>query len=268
MVGVLGNLRTSGLHMEIAHWEGARFAPRTWQAKALPVCIGAVKEGGAPIISAVTGGGKAHLLTELGWVANHKIAPEKHVIVVACPTQNLVRQLFEDVKWRMGEDASGMFFADVKQPEKRVIVTCYPSIPRLTKELEKQGRRCVLLICDECHRTEGETIKKAIKLLKPACRIGFTATAYRPDEEETLELWDRIAYRYTLGEAWDDGVLVPPEWHECTNEERKSKDLNKTCLRMMQMHDGPGVVSAFDIADCEQYADTTLGPYCLSLHPW
>ncbi len=235
-------------------WVGSKRTPRAWQAEALPETIDAVKSGRSSIISAVTGSGKSVLITELIWMALKKaINSDRFVIAVSTPTQNLVQQLSDTIAERIGRKLTGQFYGKRKEADRKVIVTCNPSTEKLSAALESQGRRVVLLICDEVHKTEGEKIRAAIDKLNPASRIGFTATAFRADECETLSLWDRVAYQYTLGDAWRDKVLVPftPIPWDGTGDKR---DTDAWCLRQMMRQIGPGVVSSLSIEDCEAYA--------------
>lgn len=235
-------------------WAGAELPPRQWQAHALPVTIESVRSRKNAIISAVTGSGKSWLLTELIWMSLAKLITRDDLcVVVSTPTQDLVKQLSDTIASRIGAKLTGQFYGRKKQADRKVIVTCNPSVEKLTACLAEQGRRVALLICDEVHKTEGEKIREAIALLNPASRIGFTATAFRADESETLSLWDEIAYQYTLGDAWRDGVLVHftpiPYAGELEGTEH-----DQWCLDRMREHNGPGVVSSLSIDDCEAYA--------------
>ena len=235
-------------------WADAEYPPRQWQAHALPVTIDSVRRRKNSIISAVTGSGKSVLLTELVWMALAKLITRDDLcVVVSTPTQDLVKQLSATMAARIGHKLTGQFYGRKKQADRKVIVTCNPSVGKLVEALKTQGKRVALLICDEVHKSEGEQIREAIELLQPAARIGFTATAFRADEGETLSLWDEIAYQYTLGDAWRDKVLVPftpIPWDGVGDD----KDTDGWCLAQMREQPGPGVVSSLSIPDCEGYA--------------
>lgn len=231
-------------------WEGAPLPPRRWQREALPVIIEAIRRREAAIVSAVTGSGKSILIAELIAVALTKLRDDQ-CIVLTTPTQALVRQLADTVAGRVGAARVGVYYGKKKQPARRVIVTCNPSVGKLSAALQ---HRVAFLICDEVHRTEGAAIREAISHLHPACRVGFTATPFRADETETLQLWDTIAYQYMLGDAWRDDVLVPfvpVPW----SGGHAPEDVDQICLDMMHACAGPGVVSALTISDAERYAE-------------
>lgn len=235
-------------------WQGTR-PPRKWQRECLPIAIDAARSGDAAVISAVTGAGKSTLIAELCAMALPMTQERGHRVVVSTPTQSLVSQLSETIAARVGWVNVGQFYGKRKQPERAIVVTCTPSVGNLGEAIK--GTRASLLVCDEAHKTEGGAIKAAIKALRPAARLGFSATPYRADEGETLELWDRVAYQYTLADAWRDGVLVPFEpvhW-----EGKGTANTDQVCLDMARTMTGPGVFSAMTIPDAEGYAQWLTG---------
>lgn len=232
-------------------WEG--LTPRRWQAEALPVAIEAVRRRERAVICATMGAGKSICMAGLCRVALPKAATSDRVIVVSAPSQNLVRQLSETLRQRCGAGNVGVYYGARKQPKRRIVVTCNPSMLNLAADLAATGRRVALWIADECHKTQAPQVLEAVPLLAPAGMIGFTATPYRSTDAEALELWDRVVYRYTLGDALADGVLVP--WRVVNWDGVGSDATDDVCVRMIREHGaGPGVVSALSIADAEAYA--------------
>jgi len=145
-------------------------------------------------------------------------------------------------------------------------VCCYQSLPGLVAELVALGRRVCLFVGDEAHRTECDTIHDAWTQLDPVSAIGVTATPYRADAAETLSLWTEVVYRYTLAEAWRDGVLVPyvhlrmpTSWAREIGDEGEDA-LDRACLRLIREAEtrglawAPMMASAYDIADAEHFA--------------
>lgn len=232
-------------------WTDAALPPRDWQRAALPVVVGAMRQREAAIVSAVTGSGKSILIAELVAVAISGIRDDAR-IVITTPTQALVQQLSATIGTRVGADVVGVYYGKKKQPSRKVIITCNPSTAALRVALG--DARVAFLVCDEVHRTEGDSIKAAIAALRPACRVGFTATPFRADERETLQIWDTIAYQYTLADAWRDRVLVPFEpltW----SGGQDAANVDQICLDMMRDCEGPGVVSALTVSDATKYAE-------------
>jgi len=236
------------------YWNGAPWTPRAWQRAAMPVIVDAVRSGDRTVVSATMGAGKSVLIAELCHASAAKLAG-RSVIVVLTPTQALVRQLAKTIGARLGEGRVGMFYAEAKQLDAEVIVTCNPSAGRLAQALGRMERKVGLVVADECHQTQAERVRLAIEALGCRYAIGFTATPYRSDEAERLELWDRVAYSYGMGDALRDGVLVP--WRLVTWDGQGSADCDDVCLRLMAAECrgiGPGVVSARSIEDAEAFA--------------
>ena len=163
-------------------WANAPWEPRKWQAEALPIAIASLRSGKNPIISAIMGAGKSILLAELVYQALKKLRPG-HKIVVVAPRQNLIRQLSTTIKIRCGADQVGCYYSDEKDLDKAVIVTTFVSAPKIADQI-----KVAMLIGDEVHGTEADHFKNSYEHLDPACAIGFTATPYRSNENESLTL--------------------------------------------------------------------------------
>ena len=250
-------------------WEGAKRPPRKWQAEALPLIIDSLRRGERGVVSVTTGGGKSIALAELVRLALPKTKASGRVIVVSTPTQNLVRQLSGTVVERIGPWDVGMYYADRKDHDRSVIVTCNASLPSLASVLTSAGRRVSLPIADECHSTESETMRAAIPDLKPASQVGFTATPFRSCESQALTGWDKLIYRYTFADALTDGVLVPFFDHVVKWDGDGEADLDAVCIGMIRDRGvGPGIVSATSIVDADAFATKLCeaGISALSIH--
>ena len=236
-------------------WQGARFPPRRWQAEALPLAIDCARRGKRGLISAVMGAGKASVIAELCWIASHK--SDGRAIVVLVPSMALVEQLAATIRERCGARAVGVFYGPKKQADRPIVVCCNPSAPNLALALASLGRRVSLLVIDEAHRSQAETLREVIPLFAAKAQVGLTATPYRSIRAESLELFDEVVYRYPLQEAVLDGVLVPMRYVRIVGEELPPGSVDDVCLDMMRAECadlGPGIVSATSIADAEAYA--------------
>lgn len=232
-------------------WEGCARPPRRWQAEALPLVRSALAAGDAGVVSAVTGAGKSILIAELCRLALAR-SPDLGVLVTT-PTRALVRQLSATIEARVGAGKVGRFYTGSKDTTQPVIVTCNPSSVALAGEFLAAGRKVGLTIVDECHGSEAETLRTSIPILKPRWRVGFTATPFRSLPKESLSLWSKVIYRYTLDDALRDGVLVPFEAKSWDGQGTSAVD--EVCLSMIKAHaQGPGIVSALSIEDAEVYA--------------
>ena len=246
-------------------WSGPGFPhaePRKWQSEALAVSVEAMRARERSVVQAVMGSGKADFAAELVWIS----VPGPHeTIVVSAPFRFLVRQLAETVASRIGGSHVGLYYGDVKQPERSVIVACHDSLGSLASDLRALRRTVGLWISDECHRTENVTVKDAVEILRPAHQIGLTATPYLADKRSKLGLWDRQIYSYDATQAMRDGVIVPWRLVEWTGADL---DFELACLHMAQDADGPGVVNAETIEDAEYFAKLAheFGLNCAAVH--
>ncbi|RKZ94935.1 MAG: hypothetical protein DRQ40_04790, partial [Gammaproteobacteria bacterium] len=188
-------------------WEGSPWVPRKWQREALPEIIAHAKAGKKAIVSATPGAGKSALIAHLAYMAMRKAGGR--AIVIVTPTKKLVRQLHETVALWCGAENVGQYYSERKQPSRRVVIVCNPSLPSMRLEFASQGREVALMICDEVHGTEGPEVKAAIQAIAATTIIGMTGTPFRSDKSESLELWDSVSFKYSLGAALRDGVLVP-----------------------------------------------------------
>lgn len=247
-------------------WEGASRPPRAWQAAAYPIVKEAMCRREAAIVSAIMGSGKSILQAELCAGAIEKLG--ERAIVLSAPRKALVRQLSATISERCGEDAVGVYYSDKKQPARRIIVTCGPSLGSLRTELAARQRRVALLIADEAHGSEAESVREAIEGINPVCLLGFTATPFRSIPKETISVFKSVVFRYTLEDALRDGVLVPLR-HVRYEGTLEPESVDEECRRMIMEHgDGPGIVSALSIRDADEYAGwlTENGVSAESIH--
>jgi len=191
--------------------------------------------------------------------------PNRAIVVVA-PRQNLVRQLGATMAEFNPGDV-GLYFAKQKEYLYPIVVCCSASLDALRADLESIGRKVSLLIADECHGTESETFMEVLPKLDPVQRVGFTATPMRSNPKESLSLWDRVLYTYSMEHALRDGVLVPIRVVRLKGT--ADRPVDEACLEMMMDHaEGPGIVSAKSIVDAEGYAEwlTSHGFSALAIH--
>ncbi len=222
-----------------APWSGR--APRAWQQEAYATAITAIAPERAPLIEAVMGAGKSVLLAEIAaWAVS-----QGWRVVVSTPTQALVRQLAKTVRERV--PSTGEFYASTKDTGQAVTVTCYPSVAAM---MAADPRPVGLWLCDEAHRSESARELAAAEAMAPARRLALTATPYLA-EGGTLSLWTELAYRYPLGAALRDGVLVP--WR-VVEHDGHPEDVDAVVARMVRDTDGPGVIDARSIEDAEGFA--------------
>jgi hypothetical protein len=221
---------------------------REWQSAALPRCLEAVRSGKRGIVSAVMGSGKSVLIAEVVAAALEGL-PEHWRIVVTTPTVRLVEQLHATLEERIGP--VGMWYTHASRVE-RVTVACIPSAPSLAEHTPD----CALWIADEAHRTESATIQATADALHPYASLGFTATPYLSDSRRRLHHFDELVHEYGVQRAIADGVVVPPEVVHYSGTETFC---DAAIREMVALEDGPGLITATDILDAEEYAETIPG---------
>lgn len=241
-----------GVHVsrDSRDWEGLARPPRAWQADALPRIREALARGQRGIVSACTGAGKSVLIAELcrGAVLRGRR------VVVTTPTQALVRQLSATIGDRIGAGRVGQFYGQRKQSDREVVVTCNPSLPALLACRVPDAT--TLAIVDEAHSSEGSTLREYLPQLGARWMVGFTATPFRSVRHQSLSLWDSLVYRYTLGDALRDGVLVPYRQVTWEGDETDRDTASRTMIAAhLATHPGaPGIVSASTVADAREHA--------------
>lgn len=237
---------------QVVPWLGAEFPPRKWQAEALPIILGGLRNRKRGIVSAIMGAGKSRLQSELCHLGLRNLGDR--CIVVTVPREALVKQMSATIAGRVGARNVGQFYGKKKQPERKIVVACNASMPNLALELAARKRKVALMICDEAHSTEGQVLRETIPVVNPVCLVGFTATPFRSVPGQTVSLFDDVFCRYTMEDAVRDGVLVEMAHHRVEGKPDEVA-IDQVCLDMMREHaHGPGIVSARDINDAEEYA--------------
>jgi len=234
-------------------WPDAPWSPRRWQAEALEAAMAEIQAGRRSVISAVMGAGKSILIAEL---AARQVEAGAGLVLVTTPTRALVEQLAGTISERLPGQV-GRYYTDAHEPDRAVVVACNASAESVAEAVGALDRRADLWIADEVHKTETSQILAAYELIQPRAAIGLTATPYRSEERQSLSLWESVAYRYSLGDALGDSVLVP--WRVVPWTGGGDADLDEVCWRLIQGALGPGMVNATTIDDAEEFAAWLTG---------
>lgn len=223
---------------------------RAWQAVAVPKVLDAIARQASGIVVAVTGSGKSVLLAEV--IAQVLRGNDAALVVVTTSSRRLVEQIAQTIGERIGAGRVGRYYTSAKEADRPVVVACNNSALALAAVLRRHGRVVALWVADEAHRTEAEGLTVASHALQPEARVGFTATAFRSDDSQNLQLFEEVIHRYGFGDALRDKVIVPWKVIPWTLAEMP---LDDAVLQMIREHgDGPGVVNANTIEDAETFA--------------
>lgn len=221
--------------------------PRQWQINAFEAVKNHFQtQSDSGIVSAVMGSGKSILIAA---IASGMPLEKDEVIVISTTTEHLVEDFYGEM--RKAVSGTGVWYGRMKRMGK-IIVTCVPSVSTLSARLKALNQRVKLWIADEAHKTECDSILGCYEALSPKYSIGFTATAFRSIHKETISLFDKIIYKYSIGNALADGCIVP--WKIENWLQEQPDDLNIMYLAMIKNAQGPGLINANDIADAEQFA--------------
>lgn len=219
---------------------------RGWQAEALPAIFEHIDD--RPVCRAVMGAGKSVLIAEL---VSH--VPDTLHVLVTAPNVALVDDLAETIEWWMDlpEGSVGKWYTHEKRVEQ-ITVCCNDSM----QTLAEAGALATLelWVADEAHQTECDSVKEAIEKLDPYRRVGFTATPWRADDEESLTLFSTLAFNYTAVQGMEDGHVVPPRVRHYRGN---ANTLNEACAEAIEsaVADGlgPGLVNARNIEDAREF---------------
>jgi len=224
----------------------AKIKPRRWQKEAYEKIRNhySNKEHKPAVVSAIMGAGKSVLISHVCSNINLK---HKEVVIVTTSGVVLVNDLFRSIN----RESKSRWFNQAKGISE-VIVTTYHSVGALAKQLKKEGISVKLWIADEVHRTETQRIIKVTKkILRPKHYLGFTATPFRSLEDETISMFKECIYRYGVKDGQKDGIIV--HWNIQNHRNKKIKEPNLACMKMIKKAKGPGMVNARDIADAEAF---------------
>lgn len=225
---------------------------RRWQAEALPLVLSTLRRNERALVSACTGAGKSELVAAICADVLSTLRPG-WVIVASVPTQSLVEQLAATLRARLSVPV-GRWYG--RRKERGVVrVVCLPSLPSLIDDIEAEGTRCALWIGDEVHRAEAPGVVDALTQLNPARWLGVTATPYL--SHTGLTHWPTLTYRYDMGRAFDEGVLVRPRPIFPLAGDGDDDDPVSVMLAMLRRRPeigGPMVWSAATIEEAEERA--------------
>ena len=136
------------------------------------------------------------------------------------------------------------------------VVLC-PKPNSLGVAMMRKGLRVRFWVADEIHQTENLRVLAWASMMRPAARIGFTATPFRTQEKQAISLFDDLLLSYGIQEAIADKVIVPPRFVSYSGEDR---DVDRVCIEMIQdlldeqRGQCVGIVNAWDCEDADYYA--------------
>lgn len=179
---------------------------RSYQTRALERILGAYIDGRQSVaISLPTGCGKTIVFLSL---ARGVVEAGGRVLIVA-HRDELILQPIEKLSLVWPEvPEPGVIKAERFDPDRPIVLA---SIQTLWRRLDRLSQGFDLFVIDEAHHAAASTYRKALDRLfelNPTMKVlGVSATLYRKDGESLREVFEEVAFEYSVLEAIADGFL-------------------------------------------------------------
>ena len=183
---------------------------RPYQNRAVDSVDDAFAEVRSALIVLPTGGGKTIVFSK---VAEREIQRGGRVLILAHRGE-LLEQAIDKLYRATGiaaglEKAEFTSDADPDAPPYMVVVGSVQSMCRESRLARFGADDFTLLIVDECHHALSATYRTIFDHFPDAHVLGVTATPDRGDLRSLGEVFEKIAFEYTIVEAIKDGFLSP-----------------------------------------------------------
>ena len=186
------------------------FELRPHQQRAIACLFTAWKEGARRVLLVMaTGTGKTVTALE---VARRLWAKWQKPILVITHRIDLSRQFGQVARARFGFRVAavhkGKGFREFQDSTPQIVVTTEKTMARRLEEFSPEDY--ALIIIDEAHHAPGSASYMAIvEHFRGRLVLGVTATPDRQDGLGMGEIFERVAFRYEIDRAIEDGFLVP-----------------------------------------------------------
>ena len=183
---------------------------RPYQNRALDAIDSAFAEVNSALIVMATGTGKTIVMSAL---ADREIRRGGRVLILAHRAE-LINQAVDKLHRATGI-AAGIEMADlcsdtdVETPPYMVVVGSVQSMCRPTRLARFHHDDFTLVMIDECHHALADTYRSVVNHFSTAKLLGVTATPDRGDLRSLGEVFEKIAFEYSIVEAIKDGYLSP-----------------------------------------------------------
>ena len=183
---------------------------RPYQNRALDAIDSAFAEVNSALIVMATGTGKTIVMSAL---ADREIRRGGRVLILAHRAE-LINQAVDKLQRATGI-AAGVEMAnlcsdtDVENPPYMVVVGSVQSMCRPTRLARFHHDDFTLVMIDECHHALADTYRSVVNHFSTAKLLGVTATSDRGDLRSLGEVFEKIAFEYSIVEAIKDGYLSP-----------------------------------------------------------
>lgn len=180
---------------------------RAYQKEAVDAVLKEWEEGRKRTLLVIpTGGGKTVIFSE---IARRESAFGR--VLILAHRDELIRQAADKLY-----KATGLFCGIEKGIETtsdmfNITVASVQTLTRPNRLERFASDYFRTIIVDEAHHCLADSYRRILDHFPDAQLLGVTATPDRGDKKTLAEIFDSIAYEYTLAQAIRDGYLVPPK---------------------------------------------------------
>jgi superfamily II DNA or RNA helicase len=175
---------------------------RPYQEEAVSAVMASLGENRSSLIVMATGTGKTQVFVRvaLGW-------PHGRVLIVAHRAE-LIEQAVKRLEGACGVGVEQSWVRSTRHDH--VVVASNMSIFRDSRleRLRAEGG-FGLVVIDEAHHATAMSYRKIVEAFPGAKVLGVTATPDRADEQALGQIFEDVAYEYSISSAIADGWLVP-----------------------------------------------------------
>ncbi len=204
---------------------------RPYQREALSSAIRSLQTHRSTLIVMPTGTGKTVVFVELA-----RLARRGRVLLLA-HRDELVVQATDKVRAQLGIEP-GIEKAEQHCGEEQVVVGSVQTLH--AKRLRKLPSEAFsLLVIDEAHHATARTYRRIIDHFEAAKIVGVTATPDRADRKRLGDVFESVAYEYSIAEAIAEEWLVEPSlWRvhidsiDLSGVKKSSGDLVQSALEV------------------------------------
>lgn len=183
---------------------------RPYQEQAVQAVEEAFREVSSCLIVLATGGGKTIIFSHL---AAREVKRGGRVLILAHRGE-LLQQAIDKLRTATGivaglEKAEETSDVSYDEPPYTVVVGSVQSMKSPKRLARFAPDEFSLIVIDECHHALTDTYRAVIDHFPDAHLLGVTATPDRGDLRSLGEVFEKIAFEYSIVQAIQDGYLCP-----------------------------------------------------------
>ena len=174
---------------------------RYYQEEAIKADLDICSEGQSPLTLMATGTGKTVVMAN---VVKDLVSNGKRVLIMA-HRGLLLDQISKELMDWTNQPAAREQSNEYANWNSSVIL----STPQTLRgaRLAKKPKGVDAIVIDECHRSVTQSMMDLYDHFDDPMKLGYTATADRPDGKGLSDVFDKIAYQYSLARGVKDGFL-------------------------------------------------------------